>query len=159
MNRKAISASGLDVSQLPAFSLSGGEGAARVAPESPLVTSHETVVLEDVSFPASHDPDVATLGLWLSDHALPDEPAYGFWRDRLPQGLVLLPDEAFDFFAHQCPPVVRRVAVDRSTGTAQEGAMWTEEVLPPETLLYTVVTADSQGTNPPVSVQIGRAHV
>jgi len=148
--RAEIEAAGGDVSELPQPVASGEEQAVRIAPESPAQTPDGKVVLEDVSFPTTADVDVLLLGQWLGDRAISQEPAYDFWRRRLARGIVVVADDVFSFFVQQRTPVVRRVAIDRRTGTAQQGAMWSVEMLPPESLLYTVVSADGEAIAGPV---------
>lgn len=51
-----------------------------------------------------------------------------------------------DQFAHLCQaaiPVQPHVAIDNATKTVRKGALWYEESLPPETLLYTLLNAQS----------------
>ncbi len=65
---------------------------------------------------------------------------------------MLVPDEVFAFFLQHQTAVTQRVAIDPATGTAQDGAMWIEESLPSETLLYGFVSAEDRGHLPPVTV-------
>lgn len=138
--RTAAEQCGLDLSAPAAPQ--PGEYEAIVAPQSPLLTAHQTLIIEDFSFPAQENEEVSTLGAWLSQNALPQEASYRFFRERIRTGIALLPDDACDFLMRHRIPVTRRVAIDPKTGTAQEGALWTEESLPSETLLYTLVVAE-----------------
>jgi len=124
--------------QLPALA----PETAGVAPESPLLGSKKTLVLEELSFPAQVAPEVEALGAWLADHAFPDEPVFDFWRQRARRGVVLLPEGAYRYFVTHGTQVVPRIRIDPSTGTAADGSLWTEEYLPPETLLYALVGAN-----------------
>ncbi len=121
---------------------------AGVAPETPLLGSKQTLVLEELSFPAQAVPELGALGAWLADHAFPDEPSFDFWRQRVKHGVVLLPEGAYRYFVTHGTQVVPRIRIDPSTGTANDGSLWTEEYLPPETLLYALVGANLPESSP-----------
>ncbi len=141
-HRRDLAAYGADVSGVPQLSPPGAEDAA-VVPQSPLVTSKQTVVLEEFSFPANPREEVAALANWAADHAFPKDPEHDYWRHRVRQALVVLSEAAFRHFAEHTTEVIPRVQIDPTTGTAAEGSLWTEEFVPPEALLYAMV-----GTRP-----------
>jgi CRISPR-associated protein Cmr4 len=113
--------------------------AAGVVPGTPLLTSKQTLVLEELSFPAQPSPEVAAAAAWLGEHALPDGPAFDYWRGRLARNFVVLPEGSYRYFLTHATQVVPRIRIDPRTGTAAEGALWTEEYLPPEVLMYALV--------------------
>ena len=115
---------------------------AGVAPEAPLLGSKQTLVLEELSFPVQVVEEVGALGAWLADHTFPDEPVFDFWRQRAMRGVVLLPEGAYRYFVIHGTQVVPRIRIDPGTGTAADGSLWTEEYLPPETLVYALVGAN-----------------
>lgn len=129
-----------------------GEFEAIVAPDCPMLTSRGTLIIEEFTFPVRQADAMRRFAEWLAGIALPQEPAYGFWRERFSDGVVLVPDEVFAFFHQRQTAVTQRVAIDPATGTAQDGAMWIEESLPSETLLYGFVSAEDRGHLPPVTV-------
>lgn len=112
---------------------------ALVAPGSKLVVG-DSIVLEEISYPvrtqAAEQRLVQQLGEWLATDALPTDGAYAPWHTRLPQQLVILSDDAFRDFVQFSTEVVTRVRLDMQTKTVVPGALWTEEHLPPESLLY-----------------------
>jgi CRISPR-associated protein Cmr4 len=63
--------------------------------------------------------------------------------------LVVVSDEVFAFIVQSYTEVVTRVKINPETGTVQEGALWTEEYLPTETVLYSVLfqLEDEQNLN------------
>jgi CRISPR-associated protein Cmr4 len=128
------------------------EHEALVAPQSPGLTGQGTLVIEDFSFPVREADEVSALGSWLAGRGVPQDPLYGFFRERLGRAIAVLPDEACRFLLQHRIPVTRRVAIDPQTGTAREGAMWSEEFLPSETLLYTFVGTEDRGHPPPSPV-------
>ncbi|MEM2001017.1 MAG: type III-B CRISPR module RAMP protein Cmr4 [Candidatus Methanomethylicaceae archaeon] len=109
------------------------------------------VILEDFAFQAdmTRSEDVQNLGMWLANHVFPQAPAgatnpvpdpYRFWRDRLPKALVIVHDDVFRDFVEFSTEVITRIAIEE-TGTVKEGALWNEEHLPSDALLYSVVLA------------------
>jgi CRISPR-associated protein Cmr4 len=94
------------------------------------------LVLEEYSYDAKPQAFVDTLAAWLGTNALPDGDEYKAWRDRLPGHLVILQDEVFRDFARFSTEVITRVRLDTATKTVEPGALWTEESLPAESLLY-----------------------
>jgi CRISPR-associated protein Cmr4 len=99
-------------------------------------------VLEELCFAAKPAPEVAALGAWLGEHALSEEPVFDFWRQRLTQGVVVLAEDYYRYYLERATQVVPRIRIDAQTGTAAEGALWTEEYLPPETLLFALAGAN-----------------
>ena len=136
--RRDVASYGVKITALPQPP-APGPGTAGVAPETLLVGSKQTLVLEELSFPVQVAPDVGAIGSWLADEAFPADPVFDFWRQRVARGLVLLPEEAYRYFVTHGTQVVPRIRIDPSTGTAADGSLWTEEFLPPETLMYALV--------------------
>ena len=98
------------------------------------VQSNGTLVLEEFSFDTQVAPQVDTIATWLSNNALPGGNTY--WVDKLRNSLVILSDEDFRDFALYATEVITRVRIDRQKKTVERGALWTEEHLPTDTLLY-----------------------
>lgn len=94
------------------------------------------VVLEEFSFTPTEKPEVGDIARWLADNALPDRPEYAYWKAKLPTSLVVLPENAFRDFTLYATEVVTRVRLDDEKKTVAKGALWTEESLPTDTLLY-----------------------
>ena len=115
---------------------------AGVAPETPLLCRNQTLVLEEFTFPVRVAEEVRTLGAWVADNAFPDDPVFEFWRARAAGGLVVLPEAAYRYFLTHSTQITPRIRIDPHTGTASDGSLWTEEYLPPETLLYAHVGAN-----------------
>lgn len=109
------------------------------------------IVLEEFTFTpkSNHQDFVKALGTWLAQHALPEGEAYQYWRDNLPKRLVILPEDAFRDFTQFSTEVVTRIKIKQETKTVEQGALWTEESLPTDTLLYAplMATAPRTGKN------------
>ncbi len=54
---------------------------------------------------------------------------------------VLLPDDDFSEFVQLSTEVITRTKIDNETGTVAKGALFTEEYLPSETIMYSLVMA------------------
>jgi CRISPR-associated protein Cmr4 len=102
------------------------------------VCAGNALLIEDLEFASQPSSAVDALAAWLKDHALPGAPGYGAFKERLPGQLVILHDTDFTFMAEHATEVVTRIRIDPNTGTVANGALWTEESLPAETLLYSL---------------------
>jgi CRISPR-associated protein Cmr4 len=95
------------------------------------------VVLEEFSFRVqTSNSEVQKFADWLSGNVLPSGAEYKFWRDKIKQDLVIISDEAFTDFCQFSTDVVSRTKLDPATKTVVTGALWTEENLPSDALLY-----------------------
>jgi CRISPR-associated protein Cmr4 len=101
------------------------------------------VVLEEFSFTPQQNDTVKQIGTWLAQNALPQSPEYRYWREVLPQKLCILPENAFRDFVKYATEVQTHIKLDPEKKTVQEGALWTSENLPTDTLLYSALMATS----------------
>jgi CRISPR-associated protein Cmr4 len=62
-------------------------------------------------------------------------------KDALEKQLTIVSDDLFAFLAQNSTPVHAHNAIDPATKTVKNGALWWEESLPSDTLLYTCVHA------------------
>ncbi len=106
----------------------------------------DSVVLEEFSFKPIENPEVASIGRWLAQHALPQTDEYKYWRDQLPHKLCILPDDAFRDFVQYGTEVQTHIKIDPDKKTVAGGALWTSESLPMDTLLYAPVMATDART-------------
>ncbi|MDX1992633.1 MAG: type III-B CRISPR module RAMP protein Cmr4 [bacterium] len=120
-----------------------------VAMDSALVTGKSAVsasnrvVLEEFSFTAQPNSTVDQIALWLANNALPQTDEYRYWREKLQTSLVILHDDAFRDFVQTSTEVVTRVRLDYAKKTVINGALWTQEALPSDTLLMSAVIVRS----------------
>jgi CRISPR-associated protein Cmr4 len=129
------------------------DGTALVADGSILIANGK-VVLEEFAFTAQTDSGVKAIAQWLKDNALPAGNEYAYWRDTLEKRLVILPENAFRDFVQLSTEVIARVRIDDTKKTVERGALWTEEHLPSETLLYaTLFASKPRLQNPPSDLQ------
>ena len=62
-------------------------------------------------------------------------------NDELKDRLVIVSDDIFAFLASNATAVNAHIALDAQRKTVKDGALWYEETLPPESLLYVAITA------------------
>lgn len=108
-----------------------------------LRADNRNVVLEEFSFEARIDPGLIPLATWLANHALPQTDEYKYWREHLSQKLCILPENAFRDFVLYGTEVQTHIAINQDTKTVKEGALWTSESLPVDTVLYAPVQSTS----------------
>jgi CRISPR-associated protein Cmr4 len=104
--------------------------------ESSEIIVEATVVLEEFAFKAQPSAEAKNIAEWLVKNAFPQSEEYKPFRDWLPKRFVILPDDAFRDFTQLATEVIARIRLKPETKTVAEGALWTEEHLPSETLLY-----------------------
>jgi CRISPR-associated protein Cmr4 len=108
---------------------------------SNVVVSDNRVVLEEFAFTAESSRDAHAIADWLAQNALPSGPDYDYWRQALPQRLVILPENAFCDFTQFSTEVISRIRLDDEKKTVARRALWSEEHLPSDTLLYATLFA------------------
>ena len=97
------------------------------------------LVIEEFTFEVKKDNSTTKVAEFLADNAFPNDNTYKFWKDKLKKDLVILPDDDFTQFVKTSTEVITRTKIDDATGTVQPGALWTEEYLPQDTVMYSVV--------------------
>lgn len=63
-------------------------------------------------------------------------------EDDLKKRLVIVSDDMFAHLTQAAVPINAHIALDSETKTTRKGALWYEETLPPETLLYVPLVAN-----------------
>jgi CRISPR-associated protein Cmr4 len=132
--KRELIAAGFSVNwDVPTLSASSQQ--ALVAESSEIVVD-ATIVLEEFAFKAQSDKRVKEITDWLTKYAFPQSDEYKPFREWLPKRFVILPDDAFRDFTQLATEVITRIRLKPETKTVADGALWTEEHLPSETLLY-----------------------
>lgn len=91
---------------------------------------NNAVILEEYSFAVREDETTKNFASWLAKLLKTDD---------LQNKLVILSDEDFRDFVNLSTEVITRTKIDNQTGTVQNGALFTEEYLPSETVMYSLV--------------------
>jgi CRISPR-associated protein Cmr4 len=111
---------------------------------NPALLNGDKLHLETFEFTAHMDQSLMKISEWISQHALPSDAAYDFFREKLKTDLVLLPDEDFGYFVKNATVVEPHVRINDQTGTADDGGLFYTENLPPESLLLAPLMATAE---------------
>ena len=113
------------------------------------------IVLEDLDLTAREDAAAQTWANVLAEAAHADDQAPKDFASRF----AILPDDVMDFLSETGTEVRARIAVNPETGTVKEGALWYEENLPADSLLWGVfaIAASSQPNDPRSEDELAKA--
>ena len=107
------------------------------------VNNAPKVVLEDFDFAPStsekHQKGVATLADLIGLRIFSDADSH--WRDTLKKRLCIVHDDVMSLLLETATEVVARIRLDENTKTVAKGALWYEEALPTESILYGLAAA------------------
>lgn len=113
---------------------------ARVTDESVLFVTNGKMALEDLDIEAYQ---TGLAGQWadqIVEQLYPETVAqYEQWRTVVKARFVILPDDIFSFLADTATEIRTRIRIDRDTRVVMNGALWTEENLPAETVMWGVL--------------------
>lgn len=99
------------------------------------------MVLEEYAFTIKDDEKCSILANWLSGWIFPEGDIHKYWREKAKKDIVVLSDDDFRDFVSLSTEVVTRTKIDPRTGTVADKSLFTEEYLPQETVLYSLVLA------------------
>lgn len=106
--------------------------------EQSTVLDGSSVGLEEYTFDGfKGDPKVTQLGKWLA-RKLFNEPEKNYWGQKMQTDIVVVNDDDFADFVQHSTEVITRNKIDNETGTVSDTALFTEEYLPAESLLYSL---------------------
>ena len=91
------------------------------------------VVLEEYACDAEISGAVDKTAIWLSSLAGQQNKAE--FLSELQRRLVILPDDYFQYFVSFATEVITRTHLDNDSKTVKSGQLWTEELLPAESIL------------------------
>ncbi len=104
------------------------------------LNNKNNIVLEEFTFEVNENTgnknEVNNLGEWLSLTLFDGK---GYIADKLMTDIVVLDDDDFKDFVNLSTEVITRTRIDNETGTVADGALFTEEYLPAESLMYSLV--------------------
>lgn len=123
--------------------------------DSQLKISGENIVLEEYAFTnqvEANTPKVEVtitdesgnktnqtpveLQTWVADKLFTAE---SYWYKKAQSSIVVLSNDDFKDFVNLSTEVITRTKINNDTGTVQPGALFTEEYLPTESVLYSLV--------------------
>ena len=66
------------------------------------------------------------------------------WSEKIKKDIIVLPDDDFRDFVNLSTEVITRTKIDNSTGTVAQGALFNEEYLPTDSILYSLALTASE---------------
>lgn len=114
--------------------------------EGSKVVFNDMIILEEYSFKKTGDKTPievvegekkTSLGEWLVSQGIGSNDPY--WTNKLKTDIVILSDDDFKDFVNLSTEVITRTKINNETGTVQKGGLFTEEYLPTESLMYSLV--------------------
>jgi len=112
------------------------------AAESNLYLNDKNIILEEYTVEVNDKTKTTTknevnqLGEWLSEHVFDRK---GYFAEKLMTDIVVLNDDDFKDFVNLSTEVITRTKISPETGTVEQGALFTEEYLPAESIMYSLV--------------------
>jgi CRISPR-associated protein Cmr4 len=108
------------------------------------IANKDKIVLEEYTFTVKKDNETSKLASWLSEKLFTHAGIEPFWKNHLSNNLVVLSDDDFTDFVTLSTEVITRIKINNDTGTVQTGALFNEEYLPAESVLYSLVMAANE---------------
>lgn len=108
------------------------------------LTFDEKIILEEYAFETlSRLKEISIqskdIGQWMGDTLFANQnTGTAYWQEKLKQDIVIVSDDVFRDFTEFSTEVITRIRIDEETGVVKNGALWTEEYLPAESILYSL---------------------
>lgn len=113
---------------------------AMIAANSKLIVAQNKMALEDLDIPAQAHEQATQWAKEIAQLLYPDDVVNAeTWRTQLEERFVILPDDIFSFLADTATEIRMRICIDRETRIVKQGALWSEENLPAESVLWGVM--------------------
>lgn len=103
-----------------------------------LIINDSKIVLEEYTFAVEETDDCKQLADWIAENCMPSDDVYRYWRDKIKNSLVVLRNDDFRDFVTLSTEVIARIKINQETGIVQKGALWYEEYLPSDSILYSL---------------------
>lgn len=95
------------------------------------------VVLEEYAFEVSKDEQTSKVCRWLAGQVFQHGDVFS--KTKASTDVVILGNDDFRDFVNLSTEVITRTKIDNNTGTVEQGALFTEEYLPAEAIMYSLV--------------------
>ncbi|HDZ9206724.1 TPA: type III-B CRISPR module RAMP protein Cmr4 [Vibrio cholerae] len=102
------------------------------------------MVLEDLDLKAQECEHTQQWAEYIAQTLDAKESAY--YSD-ISKRIIVLPDTVFSFLAETATEIRTRIRINQETGVVDNGALWTEESLPAESVLWGVYSVDAPRLN------------
>lgn len=113
---------------------------ASITEDSKLMVTDSKIALEDLDIDIEQLAEVKKWAESITKKLYPKTVKnHQSWREQVSQRFVILPDDVFSFLADTATEIRTRIRIDRDTRVVKEGALWTEENLPADSVLWGVL--------------------
>ncbi|MEN3045275.1 MAG: type III-B CRISPR module RAMP protein Cmr4 [Candidatus Hydrothermales bacterium] len=129
----------LEMAEIKNFNFPNFSNLQNTTPRASNLAISSKIVLEEFTFEVREDEETTKLAEWLADKIFPATSSYQFWKEKLKKDLVILGDDDFKQFVKTSTETITRTRIDDVTGTVKSGALWTEEYLPQDTIMYSIL--------------------
>jgi len=119
-----------------------GDGKAKVRKNSNLIADGH-VYIEDLKLECEKDEDINAIAEDIAN-ALPDSNVYSEVKEKIKKDLVIVSDDVFRDLVSLTTEVATRIRINPKTGTVETGALWSEEYLPTDTIMYSLILIPSR---------------
>ena len=114
-----------------------------VSDSSELIAHNNQVILEDFSFKnisQKQNEKITTIAHWITQNAIPSIGAFKYISDHFNKRMAILSDNVFKDFVSLSTEVVTRIRIGEN-GVVQKGALWSQELLPADCIMYSLAIA------------------
>ncbi len=95
------------------------------------------IMLEEYTYSSKVTNEASEWANCLATNVFPD--ADNFWHKRIKSHLAILPDNEFRDFVRYSTEIVTRIHIDDVKKTVKDGQLFTQELLPADSLLYSFI--------------------
>ncbi len=114
--------------------------AAITSSELLLLGNANAIALEDLDIDADHDVNTDHWAEFIAGNLYPEGTLNAEeWQKEFKDRFVVLPDDIFSFLVDTATEIRARIRINRETRIVQQGALWMEENLPAESVLWGVL--------------------
>jgi len=104
------------------------------------------IYIEELQLKCSEDENVNKIAKEITK-GLPNDDIYREIKEKLKKDLVIVSNDVFRNLVTLATEVVTRIKIKPETGTVEPGGLWSEEYLPTDTLMYSLVLIPSRLNN------------
>jgi CRISPR-associated protein Cmr4 len=110
-----------------------------------LKVGNDHILLEEYAFKVSYKNSkingTEQLEDWLANRLCTEG---SMWKSKMQKDIVVLRNDDFKDFVNLTTEVITRIKINNETGTVQQGALFTEEYLPSESIMYAIILASPE---------------
>lgn len=104
------------------------------------VGNTKNIALEDLDIKAEHAPIYESWAKEITETLFPNGMLQAeSWREQVSQRFIILPDDLFSFLVDTATEIRMRTRIERDTRIVKPSALWSEENLPAESVLWGVM--------------------